>query len=218
MAKPKGTGESSYLRICETLGRAPGWQELRLRILARLQDTTISEIVPHLFETGPNGRRVPYFQINYGDFSIDGEKPEIIPCSRFFETITNPCEQIVFTYDKIFSSDEVLRDVMKYFGTEHCKTFNCRRSRVLEEMMKWAKNQFEQDEEIAQALQDAKHRVCQRGRTLVLNGEVTRSVEAWYHQAAREAIRTAILKYKDVPHEVVTMAIREATVQEIMES
>jgi hypothetical protein len=212
MAKPKGTGISSYNRIRANLVETPGYQAIRRIIIKSLDAAHIKELIPRSWERLPNGHQRHSYRI---DFDRGAQYTHDIDVS-FPAKATN----INFDWGCIVSAEEVAREIMPYFGTKSCPTYFCKREKVLEDIVLFIRRLNISDVEnveIRAAYDAARQRIANEINTLVSDGIVERTVQEWYDNEAVIEIRKALLKYNIKPT-VIKRALDEFVVHDICNS
>jgi hypothetical protein len=211
MAKPKGTGISSYGQICIRLAATSGYGRVRAIILEAFQKAHISKIGPvDSYTRIDNGRRPHSFEIDFGN-----ERP-----TRFTMVIARGAEKaelnIYCAYEHLFSNEDVEREILPFFGTKTCPTYFCKREKVLTEMSDFIKREISKDAELVEARRAAEAAIYQQAMELYTDGTVDRTIQGWYDDEAVKEIRQALLKFRDLKAEVIKRALDEYVVHDIM--
>jgi hypothetical protein len=213
MAKPKGTGKSSYSQICCRLAATSGYGRIRAIIREAFQAAHITKIEPQdKYTRIENGRRPHVFQISFGN---ERPAPFDIIIARSAEKVEL---NIYCAYDHLFSAGDVEREILPFFGTKTCPTYFCKREKVLAEMTEFIKREILKDQELVDARRAAEARIYQQAMELYTDGAVERAVQGWYDDEAVKEIRQALLKFRDLKAEVIKRALDEYVVHDIMMS
>ncbi len=200
MAKPKGTGISSYVRICDALTATPAYTAYERHLLERIQSLRVDGFGFHKTNAWANGDGMP---MHWFEVACDAGRIEKF---RF----THPGDFDVDLGDLV--TVESLTFVLAQFG-KTVSTFFCKPEAVAEKFTVHVRMKFSKAH--GPSIAEAEARVNSQAKALLDGGRLDAARRQAYEDEAVEEIRRVLFQYRNVRQEVIRTALRLSTVDMI---
>lgn len=193
---------SSYDTVAGLLMRTSDFDALREKARTALKE---AEVAKYEFElgSGDGGTEV----LGFFRASVAGQV-----LSR--RTAERDVQGFWINWSEVLSEDELKTVVHSHFGTERCRTYNCKLDKVLDKFPSqvWRKLSEDMDAELKRAQERIKRQMMKH----LESSEMARDRQEFRNRIAIEGIKAAIRKFP-VTKEVLKQALDEYIVHEILE-
>ncbi len=203
MAKPKGTGTSSYERINQALAGTSEFKEYEEAFKRLVKSVRVDGVSYEKLGMSSSLDGMPdhHFEVAVGERRV----PEL----RFKDL-----DQVRVSVEHIVTADS-LKPVLECFGKK-VPTFFCKEEQVAGRFLTFARERL--GEKCPGILEEARMRLVSQAQSMISSGHVQEGRMVAYENEAVDEIRTVLLKFRNIRKEALKRAIDEFIVHDVTSS